>query len=466
MLNRNRKPRQKKRPQLHHALLTVGVMAAAMLTAVGILHTSPHIPLVFGCLAAGLTAWYLGSSWDEILEGMIGGITDSLEAVLILLMIGMVVGTWIAGGTVPTLICYGLKVISPSAFLPSAMLICALVACAIGSWGTVGTIGLAFMGIGTALQIPAPMICGAVISGAYMGEVISPLSDATNLAAAAAGENVFSVVKKTIPTALTGGIMAALMFAAAGMKFGGGQADAVQQTVGPLVESLRAQFHISPVTLIPLVVMAACILAKVPAIPSMLSGSLAGMATVLLVQKGSPASVFICASEGYTSTTGNEMLDTLLTAGGLQNMMEPVSIIILAMAFGGIMKESGQMDALVEPLVSRLHSIGGLSCLAVLSCVFLNVMLPDQYLAISLPGQMYGPAMKKRGIPGSMLGAMLLGGGAVTSPLVPWNTCGIYCRTLLGVSPAAYGRWTFYGLMLPVLFMIKGAISRKTRTRV
>ena len=189
--------REKREAKLYHALITVGVMAVIMFTAIVLFDATPHIPLVLGCLAAGLVAVSLGYSWEEILEGMIEGITDSLEAILILLLIGVLVGAWIAAGTVPTMICYGLKLVSPGIFLPATMLICLLTAFAIGSWGTVGTIGLAFMGIGLALDIPAPLVAGSVISGAYMGEVISPLSDATNLAAAVAGENVFRIVKNT-----------------------------------------------------------------------------------------------------------------------------------------------------------------------------------------------------------------------------------------------------------------------------
>ncbi|MBQ7370407.1 MAG: hypothetical protein IJW67_00750, partial [Blautia sp.] len=160
---------EKRTPKLQHALITVGFMIVVMFISIVVFQISPHIPLVFGCMAAGLVSWYLGYTWDEILEGMIEGITNSLEAILILLLIGMLVGSWIAGGTVPTMICFGLQIVSLSVFLPATMLICLMVAFVIGSWGTVGTIGLALMGIGLALQIPGPLVAGVVISGAYMG---------------------------------------------------------------------------------------------------------------------------------------------------------------------------------------------------------------------------------------------------------------------------------------------------------
>ena len=457
--------KEKKEAKLYHALIPVAVMAVIMFAAVVLFDSTPHIPLVLGCLTAGLVAVRLGYNWNEILEGMIEGITDSLEAILILLLIGMLVGSWIAAGTVPTMIYYGLKIVSPGIFLPATMLICLLVAFTIGSWGTVGTIGLAFLGIGLALDIPAPLTAGAVISGAYMGEVVSPLSDATNLAAAVVGENVLRIVRRILPAALTGGLISLALYTLYGLRFAGGSTGVVESSIHPLLEGLRGHFRITPAALLPMALVVVCILRRLPAIPSMLAGGLFGMLQGLFLQGLTAGDVFTYAYFGYVSRTGHEMLDTLLSAGGMEGMLEPISVILIAMAFGGIMKKTRQMEALVRPVISRLRTAGGMGALTVLSCVFMNAVLPDQYLGISMPGQMYGQAYDERGMSRSRLGATLLGGGAVTSPLIPWNTCGIYCMSILAVRPAAYAPYAFYGMILPVVTIAAGFVSGKRAER-
>ena len=456
---------QKKTPCFYHAAIPIAFMMIFMFVAIVRLDAGPQIPLVFSCLVAGLVSAWLGYSWDEILEGILEGIIGSLEAVLILLLIGMLVGAWIASGTVPTMICYGLKLVSASVFLPATMLICLLVAFAIGSWGTVGTIGLAFMGIGMALQIPAPMVAGAVVSGAYMGEVISPLSDATNLAAAVVGEDVFAIVRKALPAAVITGILTLGIYAVIGSSYRSAQPVVISQSVEPLLTGIREQFRITPIALLPMAVILICILLKMPAIPSMLLGGMIGMLQAVALQKLPVANVLEYAYSGYVSNSGNEMLDTLLTAGGMQGILETISIIIIAMAFGGIMKKTGQMEALVRPLVSGLQNIGAMKTLTVLSCIFMNIVLPDQYLGISMPGQMYGEACDRLKLGRDELGATLLGGGAVTSPLVPWNTCGIYCMSILGVSPVAYASHAYFGILMPVITILLGFFIVKSRSK-
>ena len=457
--------RKKAEASFIHALITVCLAAAIVFTGIAVLGAEPQIPLVFGCLTAGLMSIYLGYSWDEILEGMLSGISDSLEAVLILLLIGMLVGSWIAAGTVPSLICYGLILVSPKFFLPATMIICMFIAFAIGSWGTVGTMGLAFMGMGLALGIPAPMTAGAVISGAYMGEVISPLSDAANLTAGVTGGDVFAIIRKILPCALTAGIAAAALYLFSGIRYGSGGGQTVKDSVEPLLASLKSHFVISPLALLPMAVVFLCITLKLPSIPSMLAGASAGMLLAGLLQGVNAKDILRFSYEGYISSTGNVTVDTLLTAGGLKGMMESVSVILIAMAFGGIMKASKLMNALVSPLLKTADSGKSLTALTVVSCIGMNAILPDQYLSISMPGQMYAEAFDRKGISRSRLAAVILGGGAVTSPLIPWNSCGIYCRTVLGVRPSSYLPFAFYGMILPVVTIISGFLYKTENER-
>lgn len=455
-----------KETRLYHSIVTIVPMIVIMFVSIVKFGSSPQIPLVFGCMIAGVVAIWIGYTWEDILKGMIDGITNSLEAILILMLIGVLVGSWIASGTVPTLIYYGLKIVSPRIFLPATMFICLLVACAIGSWGTVGTIGIAFMGIGVALQIPAPLVAGAIVSGSYMGEIVSPLSDATNLTAAVVNVDLFKIAKRIFPVAVVGALIALAMYSVIGIQYGAGSAKEVEENISPLLSSLSLQFHISPFTLIPLVVMSVCIYLKVPAVPSMLVGSVAGMIEAVFFQGISVGSMISFAYSGYISDSGNEMIDNLLTAGGMEGMLESISIIIVAMAFGGIMRETKQMEAIVNPIISRVRTYGGMSLVTVITCVFMNLILPDQYLGISMPGQMYDDEYDKRGYERVSLGAILLGGGAVTSPLIPWNTCGIYCMTILGVAPLAYAPYAFFGFIVPVLIVLIGfgiTIKRKVK---
>lgn len=449
-----------KETKFHHGLISIVAMAAIMLVAIVMFGAEPQIPLIFGCAVAGLVALWVGFSWDEILDGMLKGIFPSLEAILILLLIGVLVGVWIASGTVPTLIYYGLMVISAKYFLVATFAICTIVAFAIGSWGTVGTVGLAFMGIGLALGFDAPLIAGCVISGAYLGEVISPLSDATNLAAAVVSRSVFDIVRKMIPLGVIGFVVTAVIYTMIGLQNGGGDAAEVTASIQPLMESIATTFNITPVALLPLIIMIVCILIKLPAIPSMLIGSIAGMIIAIPLQGASLADLINIGFAGYVSNTGQELLDNLLTAGGLSSMLNTISIVIIAMAFGGLMQHTGQMQAFVAPMVNHIKRTGALKALTSVSCIFMNIILPDQYLGISVPGQMFGEEFKKRKISRVELGDCLLGGGAVTSPLIPWNTCGIYCSTILGVGAMAYMSSAYFCLLMPVITIIAGFVLK------
>lgn len=440
--------------KFHHALISVVVMAALMFVCIVAFGADPQVPLILGCAAAGIIAGIIGYSWDEILEGMIEGITQSLEAILILLLIGVLVGVWIASGTVPTMIYYGLQVINDKFFLAASMAICGIVAFVIGSWGTVGTIGIALMGIGMALGLPAPLVAGSVISGAYLGEIISPLSDATNLTAAVVGRSVFDVVRRAlVPT-----LVATAIALAGYLLIGVASTSAGDVTSGTalLLDNIAGFFNVSPITMLPMLVMVVCIALKVPAIPSMLVGALAGAIIAVFLQGIPVADLILISKDGFVSNTGYEMLDSLLTAGGMASMMNTISIVIIAMAFGGLMKSTGQMEALIRPLVSRIRSFGPLNATTSGLCIVSNLILPDQYLGISVPGQMFSDEYDKRNIDRTYLSTGLLGGGAVTSPLIPWNTCGIYCMSILGVGALAYAPYAFFDIAMVAVTIVWG----------
>lgn len=394
------------------------------------------------------------------------GIVPSLEAVLILLLIGMLIGVWIAAGTVPALIYYGLLVINARFFLVAAFVICTIVSFPIGSWGAVGTVGLAFMGIGLSLGLPAPLVAGAIISGSYFGGNVSPLSDSDNLVAAIVNRSVFDVVRAVTPASLVSFAIAAILYTVFGLQMGNADGADVSAGIQPLLAGLSDTFAITPIALAPLVIMIACIVLKVPAIPSMIIGIVVGMVVAVPLQGESLKALMNISFAGYESATGFEVLDSLLTAGGLSSMMNTISIIVIAMAYGGLMQSTGQMQALITPMVAHIKRKGSLRGLTVVTCVFMNAVLPDQYLGISVPGQMYAEEFDKRGVSRDDLGTCLLAGAGATSPLIPWNTCGIYCSGLLGISALSYLTSSFFCLLWPVVTIVMGYLSLKRVTSV
>ena len=261
------KERTLRETKFYHGLITVILLIATMFYMVVICGASPHLPLILGCVYAGIMALILGYRWRDILSAAIGGITRSLEAMLILVLIGVLVSVWIASGTVPTLICYGLTIVSPRFFAVTALAVCMVVSMALGSWGTAGTVGIAFMGIGAALGAEPALTAGAVISGAYVGDILSPLSDATNLTAALVDKPVVEIVKHRFRVVLPVCGIACVLFYLCGLSYAGQDMQIVRDGVRPIIEGLNSSFQISPVCLLPLFIMLVCIIAKLPAIP-------------------------------------------------------------------------------------------------------------------------------------------------------------------------------------------------------
>ena len=444
----------KKAIKLRHGLITMGAVIAIMFVSIVIFEASPHVPLVFSCFVAGLMAIWLGFSWDEILDGAVANITNCLEAVLILLLIGMLAGSWIASGTISSMIYYGLKLVTAKNFLPVAMILCSIVSLAIGSWGTVGTLGVALMGMGVALDIPAPLVAGVIISGSYCGESISPLSDVTNFSAAIVNEDLGKIIKKmVIPVAVSFAI-ALVGYTVVGFRYSHGDNSLVEKNIEELLGTLSGNFNISLILLIPLVVVMGCILAKVPAIPSMIIGIFCGMIFAVVFQGFTPNEMLVYSYSGFVSDTGNAIVDDLLTNGGIVTMFSTITLVILAMALGGILQRTGLIQVTVSSLMARAKSHLFLRLTTILTCIGFNTIVPDQYLGVSFPGQMYGEEFEKRNIRREDLAATLLCGAVTTSPLIAWNTCGLYCFAILGISPMKYGAFAFYCLALPIVGLL------------
>ena len=459
-------------PKMLEALLTLAILIAALAIGIIIFGVDPHVPMFVGVMAAALMALHLGYKWEEVEKSMMDGIYKALQSVCILIIVGILIGVWIDAGVVPTMIYYGLKVLKPSIFFIACVLICSITSLATGtSWGTMGTMGVALMGIGFGLGMSPGMTAGAVISGAYFGDKMSPLSDTTNLAPAMAGTDVMTHVKgMLLPTGITYGITL-IAFGILGVaQYHGGEADLsrVTEFSDALNAAAGGVFTINPLLLLPPVVVIVAVALKVPAIPGITLGIIAGAVLGLILQPDCTlGSLFAFGKDGYTfSDELNAMLAAslseethytmtrLLESGGIMGMMSSVSMTIIAMMFGGIMEDTHQLEVIVNALKKLAKGPAGLVGLTEVTCVISNATMPEQYISIVVPGRMYAEEYRKMGLHPMVLSGALEGAGTVTSALIPWNTCGVYIQDTLNITAwgaGGYGPWAIFNWLMPIV---------------
>nr|WP_078414758.1 Na+/H+ antiporter NhaC [Priestia abyssalis] len=440
------------------ALLPLVGMMTAMAVTIIVFEGSPHVPLILGSLIAAFIAWRLGYNWKTIEDGMYKGILLVLPAVLILIVVGMIIGSWIGGGVIASMTYYGLKLLSPTYFLVAIALICAVVSLAIGSsWSTMATIGVAGMGIGMSMGIPAPMIAGAVISGSYFGDKMSPLSDTTLLASGLSGANLFDHIRHMVYTTLPGLVIALGVYWYLGRGFTSDTVDAGE--IDKVLNTLQDQFIVSPwLLLIPAFVIF-LVSRKVPALPALIIGVILGSLAHVFVQGGSAADAVTTLQGGFSLESGNEMVDQLLNRGGIDGMMYTISLILVAAVFGGVMENTGMLEAIVKQILKLVKSDGGLLASTVVTSFFSNVASADQYLSIVVPSRMYSKAYQDRKLHPKNLSRALEDGGTITSVFVPWNTCAIFIFGTLGVSTFAYAPYAILNFSVPIISIIFSLIG-------
>ncbi|MGG4264512.1 Na+/H+ antiporter NhaC [Peribacillus simplex] len=435
------------------AIIPLTVMIVMMAITVVWLEQGPHIPLILGTSVAAIVAWCSGYKWSEIEASMYKGIRLALPAVVIIILVGMVIGAWMGGGIVATMIFYGLKILTPSFFLVSISVICAVVSLAIGSsWSTMGTIGVAGMGIGLSMGIPAPMIAGAIISGSYFGDKMSPLSDTTNLASGLTGTDLFVHIRHMLYTTIPGFIIALVVYAILGRDYGKGDMDAanIEQTIRVLQDS----FVISPFLLIIPLIVIILVAKKVPAIPALIIGVLLGFLSQIFIQGGNVANAIAALQSGFVIDTGNKMVDKLFNGGGLDSMMYTVSMTIVAMTFGGILENTGMLQAIVKQILKFAKTSRSIVASTVLSCFATNITCSEQYISIVIPSRMYVKAYRDKGLHSKNLSRALEDGGTLTSVFVPWNTCGVFILATLGVHAFDYAPYAILNFIIPVISII------------
>lgn len=434
-----------------------------------------QIALLCAAAIAALVSFQNGFVWKDIEQGIVDGISVALGAILIILMVGSLIGTWLLSGIVPAMIYYGLEILSPSWFYAASCIICGIIALAIGSsWTTAATIGVALIGVAMGMGMSVEITAGAIISGAYFGDKMSPLSDTTNLAPAVSGTELFAHIRYMSWTSFPAFILAVILFTVLGY---GAHSSADLSNLTAMQSELAAIFNISPIILLPLLVLFALAVLKKPALPSIFIGAIVGALWAVIFQSDLIASisapetgssvvatfevVWLALATGVEINASTDDLTSLISGGGMGSMVNTVWLIISAMTFGAVMEVTGLLQKLIEGILKLVKTTGTLILTTILTGFGTNLVTADQYMAIVLPGRMFRKAYEKQGLDPRVLSRSLESSGTVTSALIPWNTCGAYMFSVLGVYPLAYAPYAFFLWLVPLLAIIYGYTNFK-----
>ncbi|QZY53915.1 Na+/H+ antiporter NhaC [Crassaminicella profunda] len=452
---------KEKKPSFGGALFVILFLCAAMYVQVFVLHQNwvTHITLILASVVASIVALKAGFTWEDIQEGVIYGCNIAMIPMLILMLVGVLIASWIPAGTIPTLIYYGLKILSPSIFLVTVAFVCSVASISTGSsWTTGATFGVAFMGIGMGLGIPAPITAGAVVSGAIFGDKMSPLSDSTNLAAGVAEANLFDHIRSMVYTTGPAFILSLIIYGIIGMKFTGGSIDTSQIDI--ILNGLKANYWISPVTLIPPLVVVVLAVRKWSGLAVMVVASILGAVFAMAFQGYGLGEMLSFMNDGFVSSTGIEEIDKLLSRGGLQSMMWTISLGFIALSLGGILEKTKMLEVLLDKISHLVSTTGGLVTTHVLSSIAVNLFSASQYMAVIIPGRMLVPAYKKLNLLPQVCSRTCEDSATVTSPLVPWGLCGVFFTGVLGVQTLDYLPYVFLAFLTPIIAIIYGITGK------
>ena len=435
-----------------------------------------QIALIISAAIAGLIAHRLGLKWGRVREKIVSTIGSAMPSILILLLIGSLAGTWMISGVVPAMIYYGLDIINPKLFLFTAVVVSAIVSVATGSsWSTIATIGVALLGIGEALGMSEALVAGAIISGAYFGDKMSPLSDTTNLAPAMAGTDLFTHIRYMAYTTVPSMTLTLIIFLVWGFRydFSGAVID-----VENVQTAIEGTFSTNPFLFLVPVILITIIILKVPPLPALFAGTILGAIAAVIFQphiikevagitddylKASYISVMQSMFGDVSLTTPDPKVTDLLSTSGMRGMLDTIWLILSAMVFGGIMESAGLLKRITKPIVKYAKSTGSLVASTVGTCIFFNTTASDQYLAIVVPGRMYRKTYEEKGLAPEVLSRTLEDSGTMTSVLIPWNTCGATQSRVLGVDTMAYAPYAFFNIISPLMSILFAYFNIKIR---
>ncbi len=442
-----------------------------MIVIVGLLwlNVSLHSLLLVAIVWVAGHAAFLGFQFQQIKSAMISGIEKGLGAIFIFFLIGVLIAALIESGTIGSLIFYGVDILHPSIFLPAGLVLCSLMSLATGTaWGTIGTIGVVLMGLGSALGVPLPLVAGMVVSGASFGDKMSPVSDTTNLAAMSADTDLYSHIKSMMYTTVPTYVICLFLFGVVGLYYSG-QTLSVSELI-ELKQHLAVEFSINSLTLLPLIVLFALSIKRTPAEVSMLASVATAAILAVVMQDRTVMEVLNSLHVGYIADTGHERLDILLSRGGIESMMWTMSLALLALSLGGLLDRSGFVRVLLRGLLRRIKRSASLIATTIGAGVAANMSMGEGYLSIIFGGQIFKDSYEKDNLEKHMLSRCLEEGATLSTSLIPWTTSGAFITGALGMSPLEYAPWTFFNFINPLLSILLAymgfGIFRKGRVEV
>ncbi|MBU2923407.1 Na+/H+ antiporter NhaC [Colwellia sp. 1_MG-2023] len=480
----NQSPIQKKEPSMLDSVIPLIALVIMLTASVSYFADNSsfgpnQIALLLAMGIAILIGLKNGHQWEDIEAAIVKGISISLGAILILLTVGALIGTWLLSGTVPTMIYYGLQIIDPSWFYAACCLVCGIVAMSIGSsWTTAATVGVAFIGISNGFEMSTAVTAGAVISGAYFGDKLSPLSETTNLAPAVAGSELFDHIRYMLWTTIPSIVIALVLFLIIGFNHSAGNIESTD-TIQKLTATLDETYNISVFNLIPLFILLALAFKKMPAFPAVAIGAIIGAIwsgifqqelILSMAEKGISNStayitiIWTAFFDGIVVNTGNTEIDKLLSRGGMSSMLNTIWLVMCALSFGAVLERLGMLAKFVKTILKTAKSVGSLITSTMATCIGTNLITADQYMAIVMPGRMFKEEYHRRGLHPTVLSRTLEDSGTITSPLIPWNTCGAFMFGALALTSYDYIFYCFFNLINPVIAVIYAYTGFKIKT--
>ncbi len=450
--NEIRKP---KKPGLVIALIPIVAMSALLGVGYGIYQIRPQVLLICAAFITGILGLYLRFKWKDMESGIVDSIHKAMPAILIMICVGILIGSWIAAGTIPMVIYYGLKLISPKYFLVTACFVCSLTSIATGtSWGTIGTLGVAFIGIAMGLGIPLGPAAGAIVAGAYFGDKMSPFSDVTNLAPVAVGSNLFDHIKHMLWSATPAWLIGLFIYFLVGLRYESGKVESEAMTI--ITQTIKDNFNFNVLLLLPMAIVFYFAFTKKPTIPGMIISSFVAGIIAIIFQKASITDVATAMNTGYIAQTGVEEVDRLISRGGMMSMMETQLVAFTAFSFGGIMQRTGLLSVILDRVMKFATKVWSIVLTTIGTAIITALVTGSSYLSIIIPGDLLSAVYKKKGLAAKNLSRIVEESGAIIVPLIPWSMAGVYITGTLGVSTFSYLPWAIMNYAAVVILAIYG----------
>jgi NhaC family Na+:H+ antiporter len=453
--NQNESQKTQRQPSFGVALIPLIAMGLLLGVGYGVYKIRPQVLLVGAAFITGCMGFILRFKWQDMERGIVDSIHKAMPAILIMLCVGILIGAWIASGTIPMVIYYGLKLISPKFFLVTACFVCSLTSISTGtSWGTIGTLGVAFIGIAMGLGIPLGPAAGAIVAGAYFGDKMSPFSDVTNLAPVAAGSNLFDHIKHMMWSATPAWLIGMFVYFIVGLKYGSGSVESEKLTL--ITQTLKENFNFNLLLLLPMAVVFYFAATKKPTIPGMLFSSFIAGILAIIFQKASITEIATALNTGYEAHTGVGPVDQLISRGGMMSMMETQLVAFTAFSFGGIMQSTGMLQVILDKVMKFASKIWSIVLTTISASIVTALVTGSSYLSMIIPGELLAPIYKKKGLAAKNLSRIIEESGAIIVPLIPWSMAGVYITGTIGVPTFSYIIWAVMNYTAVVILAIFG----------